>query len=353
MSIFSTNSIHSMTNLSSMATTELSVHESMTVGSAAIIYESEANFTNMMKAIGIHEVNHYAQHGQVVVYEAGGVKGFIQKIIQFFKDLLKKIQALYNRFIAQMDAWVRSDKDFVKKYKSRLIQADVKGLKYKGFKFTTTALTMSDALTKTTGYLAKNEMKHANTSSTSIDSLRKWTKDWNDNVSDHTEGLRGAVIGGNKLTDKEFGEALFKLFRDGKDEKTEVSISARENITIIEGGEKAKSDAKKSMDTIKKNIESIISDLKKQETQLNKYSEKDSDDEIRVKGAAMAYVSALSNARKTQLQVIQKANGALMSALKHENKQAKSICVRILGHLPKKDEVQNNSGSLLEGVKFI
>lgn len=357
MSIFSTNSIHNMTNLGSKPVTSASVHESMNTGAAAIIYESELNFSNMIKAIGVEEVNYYAENGQGVIYEGTKLSNFFNKMIEFFNTLKKKIKELFNKFIIQIDSWIRSDEAFVKKHRNTLMQVNTKGFKYKGYKFTTDATTTKSALTTTTQYLAKNEMTHSNVGPHSGEKTKtqdKWTKDWGGNRADHIGKMRAECVGqqGN-LTNKEFDKELFKLFRDNKEEAEEITnVNVSQLLSTISNFKAQKDTAKKSMTEIEKNINTIIENLRKEEKEIAKFDNKETPEQYQARAAAMRYITELSSAQKDRLAVIQKLHGSLMSALKHENRQAKSICVRLVGYSPKNESASLNTGGL-NSVKFI
>ena len=65
----------------------------------AMVAESEQNYISIMKAIAINEVNYFAQNGEEIVYEAGGVSGIFNKIKEFFKKLIEKVRQILHRFI--------------------------------------------------------------------------------------------------------------------------------------------------------------------------------------------------------------------------------------------------------------
>lgn len=356
MSIFNTGSIHSMTNLGSSPVTSVSVHESMTEGAAAIIYESELNFSNMMKAIGINEVNYFAENGTSVVYEGTTLSSVFTRMKEFFRSIAKKIKELFNKFIMQIDAWIRSDKDFVTKHRAALLQVNTKGFEYKGYKFTTNAASAAGALSSLDGYLSKNEMKQANINGAAA-KLDGYTKAWKDNRADHIESMRGSSIGKNeKLTAKEFDEALFKLFRNGDDKRDTITgINTNTLLDTISNFKTQKDAAKKSMESIDKNINKIIEGLNKQEREIAKFAKDESQESIQRKAAAMRFITELSAAEKDKLAVIQKVHSSQMSSMKHENRQAKSICVRMLNYAPKNESaaVRESAVSGLDSVKFV
>lgn len=358
MSIFNTRSIHNMTNLGSKPVMSTSVHESMNTGAAAIIYESELNFANMVKAIGIEEVNYYAQNGTSIIYEGTTLSNFFNKMVEFFKTLKKKIRELFNKFIVQVDSWIRSDEAFVKKHRNALMQVDTKGFKYKGYKFTTNATSTKSALTATTQYLSKNNMKNSNVGPHSGEKIKtqdKWTKDWSDNRADHVSRMRSVCVGGSgTLTNKEYDKELFKLFRNGKDESEEISgVNVVDLLNTISNFKVQKDAAKKSMNEIESNIDKIIEDLRKQEKEIAKFDKKETPEQYQARAAAMRYITELSSAQKDRLGVIKKLHGSLMSALKHENRQAKSICVRLVGYTPKNESTNFSTSGGLNSVKFI
>lgn len=96
--------------------------------SYAMLFEEEYNYNQLMRTIGMYELNE-AAHGREVIYEAADVKGFIQKIIQAFKDAWAKVSAFFMKVIADLKEKANKVKEFRNAKVTKLITdgfADVK-----------------------------------------------------------------------------------------------------------------------------------------------------------------------------------------------------------------------------------
>lgn len=96
--------------------------------SYAMLFEEEYNYNQLMRTIGMYELNE-AAHGREVIYEAADIKSFIQKIIQMFKDIWAKLSALFMKAIADLKEKANKLKDLRNAKTTKLITdgfADVK-----------------------------------------------------------------------------------------------------------------------------------------------------------------------------------------------------------------------------------
>ncbi len=118
------------------ASVEECVYEPGMEGAMAIVAESEANYNAIMQAIGVAELCVYESTGKEMVYESSNIKGFFGKVKEFFLKMWEKIKGLFQKFFAMFDQYVKSDKEFINKYRNVLLKVNTRNFEYKGFKYT-------------------------------------------------------------------------------------------------------------------------------------------------------------------------------------------------------------------------
>ena len=101
-----------------------------------IIYESEMNWSMLMKQIGIAELAAVEDHGEAI-YEAADGGNVFKAIANFFKNLLEKIKTLFKKLALKLTAASSDNKKFTSKYKTQLGKIRVPtDFEFKGYKFT-------------------------------------------------------------------------------------------------------------------------------------------------------------------------------------------------------------------------
>ena len=327
-----------------------------------LVAEAEENWNSIMKAVGIHELNVLEETGSEMVYEASDAGSFIDKLKDFFKMIWDKIVAVFKKFFATLDSFVRSDKDFVKKYKKDLLAKDgTDNFKFKGFKYSVDAVSVEKARAATEKTF-KAEIFSTYSNSTPARELESFAdaKDIEaintafEKKDEAIEKARGAIVGQSALDAKEFGEELSKLLRSGEETKEEYTLGdfggIEKILRDIEGAEKAKKEAKKEYDNIKKVIDGMIKKLDNWKKEI-KDADGKKDETATAKMAALA--SKYAGLLKNDLGLLQIVNSAKLQALKEENRQNKAICVKLLTYKkPKNESVTHysESGSFLDSV---
>lgn len=289
-----------------------------------MIVESEQNYNNMMKMIGINELNVFETTGQEMVYEAVDIKGFIAAAKKFFLNLWEKIKGLFKKFFSMFDAAVKNDKEFLKKYNKELTLAssNLKDFEFEGFEFKLSAVSVSGAESAMNGYFTK----------VFVTDVAQSIENYKD--EDLEDKLRGAAIGKGDLSQAELAKELFSILRSGQDSKETISnISLVKYMNEIEGSAKAKKEAEKSFKEIKKAIDTIIRNLEKDERDLLK--EKNSD--LEAQSRKIKDTNNQISAEKTKMSILQTVNGAILTAIKDQNKQARSVCVKAMSYKPKNE----------------
>lgn len=331
-------------------------------GALAIIAESEFNYGMIMRAIGQEELAVYESTGKEMVYTEASAGGFLEKVKQFFMGIWQKIKGLFNRFIAMFDSFVKTDKEFITKYKKDLynISHSLKDFKYKGYKFSPGEVTVEGAATKM-GTVQIEVQNWADALGGDLDSKKEKFKKINEDYSDYEEDLRGKILGEGKLNASEFNKALFEKLRSGESEKQELdNPNISDIVTQLEGAAEAKKLAKKAFDALEKIIKRNIKQVEDAKSKIVKEMPKDADAHNANSGTsnsdAIQIASTGVKCARTQLALLQTVNGAILTALKDESRQNKSICVSLLHYKPKKEETDmsglEESGSFLANVKL-
>ena len=105
-------------------------------GALMHVYENECNYNALMRAVGLSEMRYYQETGKdLFVNEAGALGNFIEKAKTLFKKVIEKIAMIAKKFMAKINSYVVSDKDFVKKYEKDLLRRDLGSMKFTGWKF--------------------------------------------------------------------------------------------------------------------------------------------------------------------------------------------------------------------------
>lgn len=91
-----------------------------------IMYESEYNFNQLMKCIGIEELNEFAQ-GKDFILEGGNLKAFIENAKKILKGMWEKAKAIFNAAIDKIEQIVNVNKALVKAKEAKIKEGFEKG----------------------------------------------------------------------------------------------------------------------------------------------------------------------------------------------------------------------------------
>lgn len=345
--------------------------------SLAMVAENEQNYISIMKAIGLNEVNYFAENGEEIVYEAGGVSGILTKIKEFFKKLIEKVRQILHTFIAKISSMASSDSSFVQKYQKEFstkwskVKSD---FGFKGYKFTvklappqdrtSIAATTLDGLTQDANGNPNSpfyEVINGNIDSlitgakADADDLKKELDKCRDNREDDEESIRGAVankistacgkgsISKGPLTAAEFSKELFEDFRNGESEKDTIEkkdLSVAEIVSDVKDSEKFKKAAEKATNSITKALNDVIKKLDKAEKDLvkaqsgDKIKAQSGDDKTNssnILSSVLGLVTYASDLEKFTSNCFTQANGIYLQAITDRKRQAKAIMVKVIG----------------------
>lgn len=344
--------------------------------SLAMVAENEQNYISIMKAIGLNEVNYFAENGEEIVYEAGGVSGILTKIKEFFKKLIEKIRQILHTFIAKISSMASSDSSFVQKYQKEFstkwskVKSD---FGFKGYKFTvklTPAVNRTDIATTTLDGLTQDSNGNPNVLSDVVngnidtlitgvkadaDALKKELDKLRDNREDSEEEIRGSIaneistncgkgsINKSPLTAAEFSKELFEDFRNGESEKDTIEkkdLSVAEIVSDVKDAEKFKKAAEKATNSITKGLNDVIKKLDKAEKDLVKAQSGDTikaqsgdakTNSSNILSSVLGMVTFVSDLEKFASNCYTQANGIYLQAITDRKRQAKAIMVKVIG----------------------
>lgn len=337
----------------------------------AMVAENEQNYISIMKAIGLNEVNYFAQNGEEVIYEAGGVSGVLGKIKEFFKKLIEKIRQILHAFIAKISSMASSDNSFVQKYQKEFstkwskVKSD---FEFKGYKFTVKidnvglerTAAANEAVTRAIGNneLIQNALNADINAILDADegALKSAIDTMRDNKEDKEETIRGFVankitnmlstkpVDSQALTASEFSKEIFEAFRNGESEKETIEkkdLTVADIVSDVRDSEKFKKAAQKICDHFTKGYNDTVRKLETAEKKLSKaqsgedIKNKKSDAE-KTKGSnnlsnVLALVVSTMDELKFASNCFTQANGIYLQAITDRKRQAKAIMVKVIG----------------------
>lgn len=310
------------------------------------VAESEANYNKIMEAIGISELSYFEANGQEIVYEAGGLAGFLQKAKEFFKNLWEKIKGIFHKFFAWLASLTKDSKAFAKKYgaeaRKKWVDLD-DSFSVKGYKFTHLDQPNWIAAVKAANDTAPADLEDiANKMASDFQGVGKQyfeaiiTKSNEDWESKARAAIANSIVGSsdNELEAAEFAKTLKEGFRGGESsaialEKSDIDLGAE--ITLCEDYSTTKKNAEKAYRDFEKEFNVVIKDLESMEKAVNKEkSIKDTDGTTEMLGTVTNAASKVVNSNKTIKQMLSDANGAYLQALKDQATQAKRIIAAVI-----------------------
>ena len=344
-----------------------SMYEDFTEGAMVAVAESETNYTRLMMGIGITEAVAYSETGEPMVYTESFIGDVVDKIKAFFKKLWDKIKALFKRFVLMFDQYFKSDKDFLKKYKSRILKSSTKDMTFSGYPFfkskgvkadnaVASKIESADAVVNT--IKAKIGNYDLNTAEDALDRL-------SEKREEIVDQFRGSLVEQNSVDASDFHDELFEYFHGATSKETLSDSDAEMNLSnciiVLEKSKDAIKSAQKVVDKIGKCIDDAVKTIEneaKSATEKNISSMSGSDDE---KSKAITLQGRIVNTYVALFRdcggVLTQYAGAVLTALKDLNRQARAICAKAIVKSGKINEESAGSeyfggGSFLSSVVF-
>jgi len=308
-------------------------------GALMHVYENECNYNALMKAAALSELKYYNENGgDLFVQEAGAFSGFLAKIKAFFLKVIEKIKSIAHKFMAKVNQYTMSDKDFVKKYQTEILRRDLKDFEFTGYKFPKfNAGIEKDNKVLVNGIPAKDADQ--------------------DTLNEVIEKNRGKIVGGSAMTESEYRDALKEKLYGDKDSFPVVNREQLDIITKTKDDIKAVEDDKKS---IIKAIEDIIkateNTWKADNKALNDTVKDLKDDVKEEKEAALKLLDHQVYVWKAYSNDLTVYFGAKAKSLVDRNRQAKAICVKALSYKAKNESAsveESAYGNIFAGVEIL
>lgn len=327
---------------------------------AIAIYESECNWNLIMKAIGTREI-YEAARGREMVMESVDIKGFFNKIKQFFLKLWAKITAVVKQWFNNATAMIRTNKSFIKKYGSKLADGqaaykkDADSKEIKGYNFKKANRVDSVALVKAVTDGNKDFSDKVNKV---IDSYRSGKNDSiaaNILANGDADHFRGKLTGKTTCESGDFTDSLKIYFFGSKEKETlgDDCLDAGYIKTTLSNTDEKVKDIRKAYDNLKKSFDNTIKNLNKLESAIEK-AQKDGE-------RSETNTNAMSNVTKIIANEKEKKNAAslslsyLLRAIKAEKAQARKIAnLYILAlNKGKKKEAFDKADAKYESAGFL
>ena len=342
-------------NTSSTGAVKESKYELGLSGALMHVYENECNFNAIVKSVGLSELKYYQETGKdLFLNEAGAFSSFIAKVKEFFKKVLEKIKAIFHKFMAVINSFVMKDKEFVKKYGNEIRRKDITDLKFNGYK----------KLVETSGI----EIQYVS----EFDSLTKRfsaTKEDNKDLGD-IEKQKNENRGALKKETGEYTrtEMIDKIREDvyGDKETFTVTDTIRANaVSDIENTSKATKSYKEAYDKLDKSLKQLIKDLEAAEknyVDLGDFKEEagandDPKEFVKNKNANRTKVIQNFNVRINILKELADdataLHGFFAGAIKDVNRQARAICVKIIGYKKQESARLESANDIFAGVQLV
>lgn len=320
-----------------------------------VVAESGRLYNNIMKSVGIAELQYFEEHGSEVIYEAGDISSFIEKAKAFFKKLIDKVKAIFHAFMAKLSTYIKNDKDFANKYKNEFVDKWSKtkdDFEFKGYKFTIPDITSDDPF-QIPAEVANDIQLDLLANASDINSLgkdeeefKKRVKSIKDHREDYQDKLRGAMLvlvginGKGSVDSSDFAEYLFEGFRNGESSKTsiekkDIANNSADIINDLTTGANTKHKAEKISKATIKSIDKDIKLLENiQKDTRGKILEKDKSNgngiDANLGSAIISYISESISLLKNFEEYCTQATGAYLQALSDRNRQWKAVVAKVI-----------------------
>lgn len=341
-------------------------------GSLDCLITANENYNTIMKSIAINELNYLEDIGEEYVYTEASLDGFIMAIKKFLVRLWRSISGVFKRFIYWFDRQTKNDKDFLHKYRDRLLNNKLdSNFSFSGYRYTIIDKEIENAIGQLeidpstlanggNGQKYNDSTKYENI----VDKQRKdiiYQKEAK--MEEELERLRSKVIAQfshrgdkrDKLTDKEFHDALMECFQNGTDTKDELNsseINIHGMISEMENGNATRktirlafSNGKKLIDNTIRRIDNEARTISRQHVEnpstINK-QDKDKRSNMEIHTDKLKGVSYYLNYAQKSRSMLTVLEGCVLTALKKRSKQYKACIIKVITYKGK-DESYNES----------
>lgn len=305
--------------------------------------ESECEWRDIISEMAAREYSVLESTGREMVWEAADIRGFFNKVKEWFKKLWEKIAGLFSKFIGALASKVSSDSAFASKYKDDynkyITYAKDINMKWYEFKnveqdpylsFSAVAVDAgNDYYSKFESYLIAG-FKASSNKIQVVDKLKEQIKYFKDKEKDTRDSYRGAIVkkidstfSNGSVSSSNFVTEVKKAFRGEEHSTFKPATDAPNNIMdAIKTTNNEKTIAKANYDKLKANINSVIALIDKADKATVKSTD---EDYLRSQIASIVcgelkYVGAL----------FQTVNGIHLSCLNERRSMYKAMVVKTI-----------------------
>lgn len=297
--------------------------------------ECEYNWNAIMRAIGTREIQE-ASRGREMVMEAVDIKGFFNKIKEFFVKLFKKFTAIVKNWIDNASAAFRTNKSFIAKYGKDLekgqnayfAKSDYKN--FKGYTFEGLGTNVKGLAAIFSNPNISNDRLKAHAEKL-MSSVRDGNFDANVQTGMHPDTYRGHLVKAidSKKPDKVEAGDFNKMLKEaiyGSSEKVTLKkgdsiISAGTIKTILSSDKSDINAVKEAYGKAKKLFDETIKALTDLEKSINRSTAEASDN----KSKMMSGVTKLCTWEKEKKSALVMANSTLMKAIRAQKAQSRKV----------------------------
>lgn len=283
-----------------------------------IMYESQYNMNQIMRAIGVSELRE-AGYGRELVLEAADIKGFFKKIKDAIVKMFARIVAVFKKSFQNIKTTFMKDKELCKQYRSVMQDGyntdwEIEGFNYKD------KITLDVDINRVKEYVKDTEtgldyLKNPNAGAHADISM--------DDAKEFRRGLMKEICGHEVDTIPEMVEIAYKFLRNGEESPIKLNKSNVKFDTIIkiltsDNEAKALEDLLKK---IKTSYKETLKDIKKMEDKLT------ADDYGDNLARAINLCKSTSDLLVFEKNALNSACGVCIKAAKSKRSQARKLAM--------------------------
>lgn len=327
--------------LSDVQLRQFDAEDTMFESALIALAESDSEWRDIMDQMAAKEYAVLESTGQEMVYEAVDVKGFFEKVVDWFKKLWAKIAGLFSKFLQAIQTKVSDDAKFLQKYEKKITTGynliPSGGIAFKGHDFEhiadidyqSIADVSASSENKTLGVVDVYESVKTTGDKKDIQAMKKALDKFRTNKTKIEDNVRGAALYGKsgksvaanefnkKCREYLFGKEYTQFTGKGK------QMSAADIINEIKTGKFAKEQCKINYNQLKNSINQTIAEINnmaKNSVNMNV------EDELR--GLKMAAANLITGLYRTTGNIYQTINGVQLSAMNARHSQARSLAMK-------------------------
>lgn len=320
--------------------------------------ESERAWMEMMQGVALQELAVLESTGSEMIYEAADIKGFFDKVINWFKGLWSKIAGIFSKFITQIGARLSDDKKFVEKYRNTVLKGQVNipadGFDFKGHLFENlnkvSYAGAIDAWSKYTSMSGENYMSALNQE---MEERKAVTKEYiaarKTNRTANMDKVRAAALGNGSTSIEQgkFVKEATKYLMGTSFETFKNQFDYNDICNEIANAKETKNVAKKAYTDLKKTINDAIKNIENIKKACIKKEDKSEGQDLR-----MSYANEIITDLKQVSTIYSTLNGVQLKCLNARYNQAKAIAYKLISYAKKSVKESAESDDEIFGFNF-